>query len=98
MKRLDVEILPEAEAGIRAALLWYFERSLLAADAFRTGVFDAIDGPEDRADMWAPNEDGIRHYFLSRFPCTVHYELDGVRAVVFAVGHQRRKPGYWEDR
>ena len=47
--------------------------------------------------MWAPDEDGVRRYFLSRFPYTVHYELDETRAVVFAVGHQRRKPRYWED-
>jgi len=97
LKRFDVEILPDAEAEIRAAFLWYFDRSPLAADAFRTEVFEAIDGLEDTADMWAPDEDGVRRYFLSRFPYTVHYELDETRAVVFAVGHQRRKPRYWED-
>lgn len=34
--RFEVEILPEAEAEIREAFLWYFERSPIAADAFRT--------------------------------------------------------------
>jgi len=34
--RFSVEILPQAEAEIREAFLWYFERSPLAADAFRT--------------------------------------------------------------
>lgn len=39
MTRFSVEILPQAEAEIREAFLWQFERSPLAADAFRTAVF-----------------------------------------------------------
>jgi plasmid stabilization system protein ParE len=41
--RFGVEILPEAEAEIREAYLWYFERSPIAADAFRTEAFRVID-------------------------------------------------------
>jgi plasmid stabilization system protein ParE len=44
-------MLPEAEQEIREAFLWYFERSPIAADAFRSLVFEAIDGLADRADM-----------------------------------------------
>jgi plasmid stabilization system protein ParE len=35
VSRYTVEVLPEAESEIREAFLWYFERSPLAADAFR---------------------------------------------------------------
>jgi hypothetical protein len=38
-----VSVLPEAEADIREAYLWYRERSQLAADGFRSEVFEAID-------------------------------------------------------
>jgi plasmid stabilization system protein ParE len=41
--RFRVEILPEAEAEIREAFLWYFERSPIAAEAFRTETLEAID-------------------------------------------------------
>jgi len=34
--RFAIEILPAAEAEVREAFLWYFERSPIAADAFRT--------------------------------------------------------------
>ena len=44
MTRFVVEILPDAEAEISKAFSWYFERSSLAADAFRTVTFQAIDG------------------------------------------------------
>ena len=95
MTRFSVEILPHAEAEIREAVLWYFERSPLAADAFRTEVFDAIDGLAQLADTWPVDEDGVRRHVLSHFPYTVHYELAGTVATVLAVAHQRRKPGYW---
>jgi len=98
VSRFIVELLPEAEAEIREAFLWYFERSPLAADAFRTEVFDAIDGLAGRADMWAPDEDGLRRYLLSHFPYALHYELLEQKATVFAVGHQRRMPQYWKQR
>jgi len=41
--RFTVSVLPEAEADIREAFLWYRERSLLAADGFRSEVCEAID-------------------------------------------------------
>lgn len=98
MSRYSLDLLPEAEAEIREAFLWYFERSPMAARAFRAEVFAAMDALSDQAHIWAPNEDGIRKYILSHFPYTVYYELSEQRVVVFAVGHQRRKPGYWELR
>jgi plasmid stabilization system protein ParE len=38
----QVEVLPEAEAEAREAFLWYFDRSPIAADAFRVELFEAI--------------------------------------------------------
>ena len=96
MRRFEVEILPEAEAEIRAAFRWYVARSQIAADSFRSEVFAAIDGLEESGDTWASDEDGIRRYFQSPFPYTVYYKLLDSCITVFAVGHQRRKPRYWE--
>ena len=45
MTGFGVEILPEAEAEIREAFLWYVERSRIAADAFRTEALTMIDRP-----------------------------------------------------
>jgi plasmid stabilization system protein ParE len=96
--RFAVEVLPEAEAEIREAFLWYFERSPIAADAFRTEALDAIDLLETNALMWPEDEDGVRRYILRHFPYTVFYELDGQTVTVLAVAHQRREPGYWRVR
>ena len=59
MTRFSVEIIPEAQAELREAFPWYFARSPLAADAFRTEVLDKIDALQARADTWP--KDGSGH-------------------------------------
>jgi plasmid stabilization system protein ParE len=98
VSRFRVETLEGAEAEFREAFLWYLERSPLAADAFRTEVFDKIDALADDAQTWPKDEDGIHFRILSRFPYTVHYDLTGTVVPVLAVAHQRRRPGYWLQR
>lgn len=98
MTRFIVEVLPAAEQEFREAFFWYFERSPIAADAFRSLVLDAIDGLADRAGMWPANADGFHFHVLDRFPYTVWYDLNGQVATVVAVAHQHRRPGYWKSR
>jgi plasmid stabilization system protein ParE len=96
--RFAVQLLPEAEQEFRDAFLWYFERSPMAADAFRTLVLEAIDGLAHRADMWPADDDGIRFQVLGRFPYTIRYDLSGTVATVLAIAHQHRHPRYWQPR
>lgn len=98
MNSFDVEVLPQAEAEAREAFLWYFDRSTIAADAFRAEVFDAIDRLSKTARDWPEDEDGTRHYHLRHFPYTVMYEVIDQNVIVFAIAHQRRRPGYWQGR
>ena len=98
MSSFDVEVLPEAEAEAREAFLWYFDRSPMAADAFRIELLDAIDGLSETARDWPQDPDGTRHYHLKHFPYTVMYEVLGRNVIVYAVAHQRRRPGYWQQR
>lgn len=98
MTRFAVELLPEAEAEIGEAFRWYLERSPYAANAFRSEIFEAIDGLEESAETWPVDDDGLSRFVLRHFPYTVHYEIFGERAIVLAVAHQRRRPGYWRER
>ena len=96
MTRFTVAVLPDAEADMREAFLWYFKRSPLAADAFGTEVSDAIDSLEETAGDWPKDEDRLHFYNLKHFPYTVRYEIAGNEVTVLAIAHQRRKPGYWQ--
>ena len=98
MMRFQVSLLPLAEEEIKEAFLWYFERSPVAADAFRAEVFAAIDSLAEDATMWPVDADGVRYFILRRFPYTIHYEVAASLVTVLAVAHQRRRPGYWHER
>ena len=99
MTRFTVEILPQAEAEFREAFLWYFERSPIFADAFRTEVLEKIDDLQSDADSWPKDEDGIHFRILKkRFKYTVHFDLVGTLVIVLAIASQRRQPGYWTGR
>ena len=98
MNRYTVEVIPAAEREFREAFLWYFERSPIAADAFRSQVLASIDGLADNAAMWPANADGFHFHVLDRFPYTVWYDLNGDVATVVAVAHQHRRPDYWKSR
>ena len=97
MSTFEVEVLPEAEAEAREAFLWYFDRSPIAADAFRTELLDAIDGLASTANDWPEDDDKIRRYHVKHFPYTVMYEVIASQVTVFAIAHQRRRPKYWQD-
>lgn len=98
MKHREVVLLPQAEAEIREAFLWYFERSAIAADAFRTEIIAAIDTLGTHPTRWPADEEGVRYYVLTHFPYTVHYLLESQTVTILAVAHQRRKPDYWRKR
>lgn len=95
MTRFTVDVLPDAEADLRNAFLWYFDKSPHAADAFGTEVDDAMDGLRETAANWPKDDDGVSFYHLKHFPYTVRYEIAGNEVTVLAVAHQRREPGYW---
>ncbi len=98
MRRFAITVLPDAEADMREAFLWYFEKSPVAADAFGSEVSDAIDGLERTATDWPRDEEGGHFYHLRNFPYTVWYEIAGDDVTVLAVAHQRRQPRYWKQR
>lgn len=61
-------------------------------------LFDAIDSLSVTALDWPEDDDGNRHYHLKHFPDRVLYEALGAKVTVFAIAHQRRRPGYWQVR
>lgn len=95
MSEYLVVLAPAAEDDVRDGFLWYRERNALAANAFRTEVFDAIDRIADAPLGRPADDDGNRHRVLRRFPYSVYYEVLGDTVTILAVAHHRRRPGFW---
>ena len=95
MSEFVVVLAPAAERDISDAFLWYRERNALAADGFRTEVFDAIDRIASAPMSRPPDGEGNRMRVLKRFPYSVYYEVVGATITILAVAHHRRRPNYW---
>lgn len=92
---LPVELDPRAEQEARAAFHWYRERSERAAEAFQHEIGRAI-ARIGEAPTASPIVDGpLRRCLLDRFPYALLYSVEPGRALVIAVAHQHRRPGYW---
>jgi toxin ParE1/3/4 len=90
---------PEAEAELRAAILYYEnQRSGLGAD-FQAEVEEGVRKIQQTPQAFSlHNDQGLRKFLVRRFPYSIFYlELDD-SIWIAAVAHQKRKPGYWASR
>ena len=97
MKR-SVTILPEAQADIREAALWYESREPGLGTRFKTEIRHALRRIRTNALMFRAIDTRIRRALLKSFPYSVYFTVEAKRVVVFAVLHQHRHPDTWKSR
>jgi plasmid stabilization system protein ParE len=93
-------IHPQAEAELAEAAVYYATHASQAiAQAFLAEYERVRDLVVENQGRGSRGEDGLRLYHFDRFPCTVIHDEDPQSGPqVLAVSHQRREPGYWNDR
>lgn len=93
-------IYPDAEAELGDAAVYYAAHaSVMIALAFLAEYERVRDLLVENQQRGAHGEDGLRAYHFDRFPYTVVYEEDDINGPqIFAIAHQSREPGYWNDR
>ena len=95
----EVRIGEEAEAEYTEALAWYASRSARAADGFEAAFALAVDQIGRTPERFPEcDEAGYRFAVLGRYPYSVIYQVTEDVALVVAVAHASRRPGYWTDR
>ena len=99
-----LRVLEPAALEAQAAAKWYEDqRSGLGAE-FREAFKQSLDVLREGLVHGTPwpgrlGERGVKRIRLKRYPFHVVFvETDSTSAVVLAVAHQRRRPGYWRDR
>lgn len=93
-----IEFHPEAIAEAEAAVIWYRERSLRAAEALVNEIEHALRAISETPQRWSVFEAGTRRMSLRRFPYSIIYREKTEAIEVLAVAHGRRRPGYWRRR
>ena len=98
MSQRVVIFLLDAATEAEAAESWYFERDAEVARRFRSALAVAVDKITDAPERWPSTSAGAHRVLLEGFPYAVHYRVDERAIVIAAVAHQRRRPGYWQQR
>jgi len=93
-----VRLLPEAEEELRAAAKFYeaeqqgLGRGLIqeVRRAFRFIAEQPLAAGIERGE--------VRVRTIARFPYRVYYRANPEEILVIAIGHRRRRPGFWRTR
>lgn len=97
---MSYSIHPDAEAELGDAAVYYATHAnRMIALAFLAEYERVLDLLIENQQRGPHTEDGLRIYHFDRFPYTVVYEEDRTNGPqIFAIAHQSREPGYWNDR
>lgn len=97
---MSYSIHPDAETELGDAAVYYATHAnRMIALAFLAEYERVLDLLIENQQRGPHGESGLRIYHFDRFPYTVVYEEDRVNGPqIFAIAHQSREPGYWNDR
>jgi toxin ParE1/3/4 len=98
MTRRLVDILPQAVEEGRQAREFYLSKSPAVEEAFRQELERAIALIREHPETWPTYVLGTRRFILNRFPYSLVYKTDATHALIVAIAHAKRKPGYWRPR
>jgi plasmid stabilization system protein ParE len=95
---MKAAFLEAAQKELEEAVAYYDARRQGLGDEFATEVERAVSRLVARPTAWAPLSPRTRGCRTRRFPYRLVYQIREREILIVAVMHQRRKPGYWEDR
>ena len=95
---IDVHWLPEAEEDYEEAFEWYYQQSERAAEGLERALGIALQ--KVQADPGRHPHCDLRHRFVTMkpYPYKIVYRVDADWAVIVAIAHGSRRPGYWRSR
>ena len=88
----------EAERELDEAAVFYESRVPGLGKSFSGEVERTIRLLREYPDAGAPAGAKHRRVLVDRFPYFVAYERHDDFIIILAVGHQKRRPGYWRKR
>lgn len=93
-----VQISSAASHDVRSAAKYYAEEGAGLARAFLDDFDRTCSLVAQAPEIGTPIGSGFRKLVMQRYPFIVIYRFEHGRAMVFAVGHQRRHPDFWLHR
>ena len=88
----------EANAEVVDAVRYYDTKAMGLGLSLLLELESAIEEIRHHPEVGPLISTAIRHKLLRRFPFSLFYAIEPDRIRILAVGHQRRRPGYWRHR
>ena len=95
---IRIRLLPEAEEELRAAARFYEALQSGLGLALLQEVRRARERIAERPGASRVERGDIRVRSILRFPYRLYYRVRPDEIVIVAVGHRRRRPGFWRGR
>lgn len=90
---------PSAFEELRESIAWYLAQAgRRQAEALNREIEARLALLIQHPLIGTPGPGNIRRMPLRVFPYTLHYRVEGETIRIFAVAHQKRRPGYWRKR
>jgi len=80
------------------AINYYDKEAEGLGKRFKHEVLKSIKRIHQYPVAWSIEQDGVRKFFLHKFPYKILYSIEQNHILILAVAHQHRKPDYWVDR
>ena len=93
-----VRLLPEAEEELRAAAEFYEAEQPGLGRALIQEVRRGLRFISEQPLATRIERGEIRVRTISRFPYRIYYRAREDEILIVAIGHSRRRPGYWRSR
>ena len=96
---MKVVFEPAALEEAREAIAWYLAHAgLRQAEALNREIDAKTALLIAHPLIGTPSPAKMRRMPLRVFPYTLHYRVESETIRIFAVAHQKRRPGYWRKR
>ncbi|MCE9525381.1 MAG: type II toxin-antitoxin system RelE/ParE family toxin [Planctomycetales bacterium] len=95
---MKTRFLEIADLELADAIRYYEQERVGLGAEFHEEVNEALDRIEQMPFAWSRLGKDIRVCRTKRFPYGLVYQIRGNEAVIVAVMHLHRRPGYWRNR
>lgn len=96
---MKIIVHPAAGADLNNAAAFYSEQANRQLGlVFITEFEKAVSLLSGNPELGTPWVFGTRRFVLRRFPFNIVYRLFPDHLFIIAIAHQKRRPGYWNQR
>jgi plasmid stabilization system protein ParE len=95
---LKIRFLAPARDELHRAVDYYEEAAEGSGGEFLQAVESTLENLERNPKIGISVDTSLRRLQLVRFPFSLIYSIDPSEIQIIALAHDRREPGYWDDR